>query len=164
MTSILLTTIAAALSLLVAKAFGLVEAYWAVVTTVIVTQSSLGSTWDVSRLRLVGTVIGGITAAALLLFLKADVTAFVIGLVGMGLLCALVGLDRSAFRFAGVTLAVIMLPSSHAPIWTRASHRFFEVTVGILVGMATVVSASSLESFLPIEEGGVTRSEPETPR
>src|SRR5437588_372362 len=57
------TTLAMVVSVLAARACGLPEPFWAVVTTVIVMQSSLGAAWEVSLQRLVGSVIGGGTGA-----------------------------------------------------------------------------------------------------
>jgi uncharacterized membrane protein YccC len=129
------TTTAAVASLLAARGVGLAESYWAVVTTVIVMQSTLGAAWDVSRQRLAGTLIGGVTAAALVTFLTPGLFPFAAGMLVMGLLCAVLPLDKSAYRFAGITLAIVMLPSENKAIWIVALHRFLEVTVGIAVGM-----------------------------
>jgi uncharacterized membrane protein YccC len=62
--------------------------------------------------------------------------AFAVGLVGLGLLCALLHLDRPAYRFAGITLAIIVLVPPAEPAWRMALHRFVEVSVGIAVGLA----------------------------
>ena len=56
-------TLATVVSVLAARACGLPEQFWAVVTTVLVMQSSLGAAWEVSLQRLIGTVIGGATGA-----------------------------------------------------------------------------------------------------
>jgi uncharacterized membrane protein YccC len=132
------TTVAAVVSFAVARTCGLPESYWAVVTTVIVMQSTLGAAWNVSAQRLAGTILGGITAAALTTILSPGILPFIIGMVLMGLVCALLALETSAYRFAGITLAVILLTTHTEPIWTVSLHRFFEVTVGIFVGMFMV--------------------------
>ena len=43
---------------------------------------------------------------------------------------------RSAFRFAGITLAIIMLIPRAMSVLVAAVHRFTEVSVGIAVGLA----------------------------
>jgi uncharacterized membrane protein YgaE (UPF0421/DUF939 family) len=54
----------------------------------------------------------------------------------LGLLCATFRMEKSAYRYASVTLAIIVLiPRSNAP-WIIALHRFFEVSVGIVVALA----------------------------
>jgi uncharacterized membrane protein YgaE (UPF0421/DUF939 family) len=52
--------------------------------------------------------------------------------------CSLMKLKPSAYRFAGITLAVIILPGTGRSIWIVALHRFFEVMVGIAVGMGVM--------------------------
>ncbi|MDP9174591.1 MAG: FUSC family protein [Planctomycetota bacterium] len=132
------TTAASLASLLTARLCGLPEIHWAVITTIIVMQSTLGAAWDVSWQRLVGTFIGGVTAAALVSFFAPGLLAFAIGMLAMGLLCAFLPRQNSAYRFAGITLALVMLPNQTTPIWSVALHRFLEVSMGILVGMAVM--------------------------
>ena len=52
------TTAVAIASFLVARLCRLPEAYWAPITALVITQSSLGAALTVSRQRLVGTVLG----------------------------------------------------------------------------------------------------------
>jgi uncharacterized membrane protein YccC len=45
-------------------------------------------------------------------------------------------MEKTAYRYAGVTLGIIVLiPRSNAA-WIVALHRFVEVSVGILVALA----------------------------
>ena len=45
-------------------------------------------------------------------------------------------MEKSAYRYASITLAIIVLiPRSNAA-WIVALHRFFEVSVGIVVALA----------------------------
>ena len=53
----------------------------------------------------------------------------------MGLLCAAAGLDRAAFRFAAITLVIVLLIHRDRPAWVVGAHRFFEVSVGIVTGL-----------------------------
>ena len=59
------TAIACVVSLLVARLFRLPEAYWAPITTVVITQSSLGAALAVSWHRFLGTVLGALVGAAM---------------------------------------------------------------------------------------------------
>ena len=52
-----------------------------------------------------------------------------------GALCALLRL-RGAYRFAAITLSIILLIEHQRPAWILASHRFVEVSVGIAVALA----------------------------
>jgi uncharacterized membrane protein YccC len=59
------TTVAAMLSLYLANLFKLPESYWAPITTLIVMQSTLGDTLNVSGQRLAGTAMGAVAGALL---------------------------------------------------------------------------------------------------
>ena len=50
-------------------------------------------------------------------------------------------MDRSAYRFGGITLAIVLLVRRVEPAWHFAFHRFAEVSTGIAVALVmTVVS------------------------
>ncbi|MGO8926845.1 MAG: FUSC family protein [Limisphaerales bacterium] len=55
------------------------------------------------------------------------------------MLCAALRLDRPAYRFAGITLTVIMLVAHAEPVWMMAIHRFAEVSLGIAVGVIVTI-------------------------
>jgi uncharacterized membrane protein YgaE (UPF0421/DUF939 family) len=130
------TTIAAVLSLLIARVLGLPEAYWAPISTIIVMlQSTWGAALTVSWQRLVGTALGSTAGAVLSTCFGTSMVAFGAGIFGLGLLCAALRLDRPAYRFAGITLTVIMLAAHAEPAWVAAIHRFYEVSLGIVVGV-----------------------------
>ena len=54
-----------------------------------------------------------------------------------GLACIPFRLERTTFRYASITLAIVMLVRSHSG-WTVAVHRFLEVSLGIAVGLAII--------------------------
>src|SRR5258706_11534754 len=56
------TAVAAVASVLVARLFRPPEAYWALITTLVITQSSLGATLIASWQILVGTALGSVVA------------------------------------------------------------------------------------------------------
>jgi len=56
----------------------------------------------------------------------------------LGLLCAAFRMEKTAYRYASITFGIIVLiPRSNAACIV-ALHRFFEVSVGILVAPALV--------------------------
>lgn len=57
------TAVAAVASVLVARLFRLPETYWAPITTLVITQSSLGTALAVSGERFMGTVFGAAVGA-----------------------------------------------------------------------------------------------------
>jgi len=129
------TTVAAIVALLVARFFHLLEAYWACITAIIVTQSNLEATLAISGQRLAGTALGAAAGALISPYFSHDVLAFGLGLFALGLLCALLGLEKNAYRYAGVTLAIVLLVPHPSTAWTVAAHRFLEVSIGIAVSL-----------------------------
>jgi len=129
------TAIAAVLSLVVARAFGLPEAYWATVTTLIIMQSTLGAALTVSEQRLAGTAMGAVMGAFLTAYFGSNVIVFGLGVFALGLVCCALRLE-DAYRLASVTLAIVMLIARTKQAWIVAAHRFVEVAVGIAVGLA----------------------------
>jgi uncharacterized membrane protein YccC len=130
------TAIAATVSLAVARLFGLPEAYWAAIATLVVMQSTLGATLLISIERIAATALGALSGALLASYFTGNLAAFAAAVFGLGLLCGAFRLEKSAYRYAGVTLAIILLiPRSNAA-WIVGLHRFFEVSVGILVALA----------------------------
>ncbi len=125
----------ATVALVVAGVFGLPESYWAAVTTMIVLQSTLGAAISVSTLRLSGTAMGAAVGALQATVFGPSVAVFGATIFLLGVLSAALRLDRSAFRFAGVTLAIVMLPVRGPSPWIVAAHRFAEVSIGIVVGL-----------------------------
>jgi len=129
------TAVAAVLSVLAARLFRLPEAYWAAITTLVVTQSSLGAALTVSWQRFVGTALGAVVGAIVASRFGSDLLVFGTCVFLLGLLCAVVHSDRSAYRFGGVTLAIVLLVPRAAPAWRIAFHRFAEVSIGIAVAL-----------------------------
>ncbi len=129
------TAVAALISLAVARAFGLPEAYWATITTLIIMQSTLGAALAVSEQRLAGTALGAALAALLATKFESNMMVFGAGVFAIGLICAALRLGE-AYRLASVTLAIVMLIARTKSAWIVALHRFVEVSVGIAVGLA----------------------------
>jgi len=122
-------------SLLVARLFWLPETYWAPLTTLVITQSSLGAAFPVSRQRFIGTVLGALVGGLVASHFRPNLFVFGAGVLILGLLCGVVGADRSAYRFGGVTLAIVVLVPRTNPPWQVAVHRFAEVSIGIGVAL-----------------------------
>jgi len=140
------TAVAAVVSLLVARLFRLQEAYWAPITTLVITQSSLGAALTVSWQRLIGTALGAVVGAILASYFGRNLVIFGTGVFILGLLSALVRSDRSAYRFAGVTLAIVLLVPRTGSAWQAAFHRCAEVFIGIGVALLLTVVWPEKES------------------
>ena len=129
------TAIAACISLEIARVLKLPEAYWAAITTLIVMQSTLGAALTVSGQRFAGTALGCAMGALLVTYFPSSILLFTAGVFVLGLVCAALRLDRAAYRFAGITLAIVMLVDRAKPAYVIAAHRFIEVSVGIAIGL-----------------------------
>jgi uncharacterized membrane protein YccC len=129
------TTVAAVVSLLIGQLFRLPEAYWAAITTIVVMQSTLGAAWTTSRQRLAGTAIGAVIGAVLASFAGSNAASFGAGVLVAGIFCALLRIERNAFRYAGITVAIVVLVAHTESVWNVAFHRFIEISIGIAVGL-----------------------------
>jgi uncharacterized membrane protein YccC len=129
------TAVAAVISLLVARSFQLPEAYWASITTLIVMQSSLGAALPISVQRFVGTVVGAAFGALVGTYFPGNVLAYGITVFVIGVICAVARVERSAYRYASITLAIVMLITRSNSKWVIAVHRCFEISIGIAVGL-----------------------------
>ena len=134
------TAVAAVASLLVARLFRLPEAYWAPITTLVITQSSLGAALAVSWERIVGTALGAAVGAIVASEFGPNVLVFGAAVFMLGLLSALVRSDRSAYRFGGITLAIVLMVPRTGPPSRIAFHRFAEVCIGIAVALMLTVA------------------------
>jgi uncharacterized membrane protein YccC len=145
------TAAAAVASVLVARLFRLPEAYWAPITTIVITQSSLGAALKVSWQRFVGTALGAVVGAMVASHFGPHVLVFGASVFMLGLLCPLVLADRSAYRFGGITLAIVLLIPRAGPAWETAVHRFAEVSIGIGVALILTVVWPEREAAALVE-------------
>jgi uncharacterized membrane protein YgaE (UPF0421/DUF939 family) len=133
------TAVAAVASFAAARLFRLPQAYWAPITTIVITQSGLGAALAVSWQRFTGTALGAAVGALLASYFGRNMLVFGASVFLLGLFCAVAHADRSAYRFGGVTLAIVLLAPRTEPGWRIAFHRFAEVSVGIAVALVMTV-------------------------
>ncbi len=134
------TSVAAVGSLLVARLFGLPEAYWAPITTIVIEQSSLGAALGPSWQRFLGTMLGAaVGAIAAKRSVVPDVVVFGASIFSLGLLRVLPRIDLTGYRFGTVTLAIVLMVPRTGAASTIALHRFIEVSIGIGVALALSV-------------------------
>jgi uncharacterized membrane protein YccC len=131
-----LTAVASVASLLIARLCRLPESYWAPITTIVIMQSTLGAAWTISKQRLAGTAIGAALGALLAGHFGPNALIFGLGMFVSGAICALLRLERNAYRYTGITLAIIFLVERTQAAWIIAVHRFIEIAIGIAVGLA----------------------------
>jgi uncharacterized membrane protein YccC len=130
------TAIAVTVSFMIARLFQLPEAYWAVIATLVVMQSTLGATLVISVERIAATASGALVGALLAMYFTGNVFAFTVAVFVIGIVCIALRMEKTAYRYASITLAIIVLIPRSNPAWIVALHRFFEVSVGIIVALA----------------------------
>ena len=136
-----------------AKAFGLPQGYWAVLTTIIVTQSSVGGSLKAAIDRLVGSVCGALVGAAVALLLPSH-TPLVLGAALIAALAPLAVLTAfyPNFRIAPVT-AIIVLMSTGASTFGPLGYaldRVLEITLGAVVGVAVSTLIAPARAFAQV--------------
>ena len=145
------TALATVVSLYAARALRLPEAYWAAISALIVMQSTLSAAFEISVETFIGTALGCGLAMLLARYFGPNLTVFGVAVFGIGLLCSILRLDKTAYRFAAITLTIVMLAAGNRPIWIVGIHRFIEITAGIAVGLAITAlwSEAELQQGLP---------------
>src|ERR1043166_6777308 len=119
------TAVAATISFLIAKLFRLPEAYWAAIATLVVMQSTLGATLLISIERIVATALGAFAGAAVATFFNGNLFVFAGTIFLIGLLSSAFRMEKTAYRYASITLAIIVLVPRANPAWIGALHRFW---------------------------------------
>lgn len=148
---------AAMLAMYLALSIGLQRPYWAFLTSYIVAQPLAGAVLSKALFRVIGTFVGAL--AAVLMVPAFDNAPELLTLaIGLWLaLCVFVSLlDRTPraymFVLAGYSALLIALPSVETPaaIFTTASLRVQEITLGILCGslVHAVILPRSVAEFL----------------
>src|SRR5881296_4372330 len=132
------TAVAATVSVIIARLVQMPEAYWAAIATLLVMQSTLGTTLTLSVERIVATAVGASVGALESNYFGANLAAFMLAIFFIGVLSFGFRLERTAYRYASVTLTIIVLIPRANPAWIVALHRFIEVSVGIVVALLVV--------------------------
>jgi uncharacterized membrane protein YgaE (UPF0421/DUF939 family) len=128
------TTVAAVVSLLLARILKLPESYWAPISAIVIIQSTINPR-TVAWQRFAGTALGAALGGLVATFFSPSALVYGVAVFLCGVLCAVLRLD-GAYRFAAITLSIVLLIAHQRPAWIVASHRFVEVSVGIAVALA----------------------------
>ncbi|CAI3929635.1 UPF0421/DUF939 family (YgaE) [Commensalibacter communis] len=125
-----------ALSSLIAYVCKLHEPYWALITSVIVTQSRIVQTIQTSRDQIVGSLIGGVAGLIAIILENysqwPSLIVFTIVIIPMVALVAW----RPSMRLGVVTLAVVFLFPSPGGMFERPFDRIMAIIVGVIASLA----------------------------
>lgn len=126
-----------ALASLIAYVSGLHEPYWALITSVIVTQSRIVQTLQTSRDQIVGSLLGGAAGLIAIVIEKysqlPSLIVFTIVIIPMVAFVAW----RPSMRLGVVTLAVVFLFPSPGGMFERPFDRIFSILVGVIASLVT---------------------------
>lgn len=140
------TAVVAVASLLIARLCRLPESYWAPITSLVITQSSLGAAFAVSWQRWIGTILGAALGGLIASYFGPHLLVYAICVFVLGIVCALARSQYSAYRFGAVALTIVVLIPRTRPPWTIAFHRFAEVSIGIGVALLFTLIWPEVES------------------
>ncbi len=132
-------TVAAMGALVIALTFGLRLPLWAVLTSIIVTQMSVGRSLKATRDYLIGTLGGAIYggAVAVLIPHSGEVTLLVVLVLAVAPLAFVAAINPSLNVATVTAIIVLLLPAmNHGNPLDSAIDRVLEVAVGALTGLA----------------------------
>jgi uncharacterized membrane protein YccC len=133
------TTLAALLTFAVGHLLQLPQAYWAVLTSVIVMQASVGGSLKAGLDRMLGTVAGAIWGVGVTLAIPhRDVPALGLTLAVALAPLALVAALEPSYRVAPVTAIIVLLSTTGAQLGPvhYAVDRVLEIALGCVIGFA----------------------------
>jgi uncharacterized membrane protein YgaE (UPF0421/DUF939 family) len=150
---VVLSAFAAVVSYLIARLFHLPEAYWAPMSTLIVMKLTLSAALPIAVQYVVGTAVGAAVGAGTDVYFHSSIWSFGAAVVIVGLLCVALRVTRSAFRYASITLVIVMLVPRSTSGRLVALHRFFEVSIGIAVGLVLFAVWQEIDLKFPGKVG-----------
>jgi uncharacterized membrane protein YccC len=131
------TAVASVAAMLLARSLKLPEFYWAPISTIVVLLSTVNP-MTVAWQRFAGTALGAALGALMAMYLRPTGIVYGSGILLCGILCALLRIT-SAYRFAAITLSIVLLIAHSRPPGIVALDRFVEVSLGIAVGLLATV-------------------------
>lgn len=135
-------TIAAILAFTLARLLGFSHGLWAVITAIIVMQTSVGGSLKAAIDRLLGTMAGALYGAIIAFSIPHGTTAglslaIVMAIAPLALLAAI----KASFKVAPVTAFIVLVPIGATQVapFTYALDRIFEISIGSLVGLVVAL-------------------------
>ena len=147
---VVLSALAAVVSYVIARLFRLPEAYWAPMSALIVMQLTLRAAFPIAVQYVVGTALGAAVGAIADIYFHTSVGALGAAILFVGLLCVALRIERSTFRYANITLVIVMLVPRTTSGRLVALRRFFEVSIGIAVGLVLFALCQKINLKSPV--------------
>ena len=130
--------VAAVTALFFARLLHLPEAFWAPISAIVCSLDAVDGATRVARRRLLGTFFGVTIAAIQISLTPHGLISYALAIAILGVICGLIKLHSSAFRFGAIALTVVATSPDKAAVWLTAGTRFADVALGILVALAVV--------------------------
>lgn len=132
--------VAALASYALSLGVGLENGYWAVITSVLVVQSTVGASLSIAVERALGTLVGGIVGVGGALLVGTSLSLNFVALACGILLTSTLAARSSAFKLAPVTVAIVLLaiPTDADPM-RPAMFRLLEIGIGGVVGVLSAL-------------------------
>jgi uncharacterized membrane protein YccC len=132
------TMVAAVAAYLVATYFAMPQGYWSVMTAILVVQANVGASLGLAFDRLLATLLGAATGAALVAAFGQSHPAAPLALAVIAL--AYIATFRPTLRLAPVTAAIVILGDPHygTPL-ASAANRVIEIGIGAIIAVITAL-------------------------
>lgn len=127
------TAVTAVASMLLAYALKLPEFYWAPISAIVILLSTVDP-MTLAWQRFAGTALGATVGAVMASFLPGNWIVYGVGILVCGIFSAVFRIG-TAYRFAAITLTIVLLIAQPRSPWIVAWHRFVEVSLGIAVAL-----------------------------
>jgi uncharacterized membrane protein YgaE (UPF0421/DUF939 family) len=137
--------------MLVARSLKLPEFYWAPISTCVILLSPsdpLSVAWQ----RFAGTALGAAVGALIATYLHPNWMVYGAGIFVCGILCPILRIG-TAYRFAAITLTIVLLIAHTRPPWIIALHRFAEVSLGIAVAVLVTTAWPESPTQIAVKNG-----------
>ena len=126
---------ASALAFALSTLFGIPEAYWSLITVIVVMQPDLSRTLAAGRDRVLATLLGAALGLGLIALRQAGLPTlplFVAGLVPLACITAV----WPAMRLSCTTLVIVLLIPAEGDPFARPLFRVLDILVGALACVA----------------------------
>lgn len=129
--------VASVAAMLLARVLRRPEFYWAPISTIVILLSTIDPltlAWQ----RFVGTALGAAVGALFSTYFPPNWIVYGVAVFVCGILSALLRIG-TAYRFAAITVSIVLLIAHTGSPWIVAMHRFVEVSLGIAVALLVTV-------------------------